>query len=124
MIMSARLQLKYLVSNPRNLLITAPAYLRPCFTLRIKRVLKHVKALFTLRSGKKRSFYVEYRIKMPSGEYRWLADNHTVVFSNGKPECFVGNITDITFRKHAQEELLESFDLQKGYMNLLTSIHS
>lgn len=89
-----------------------------------ERVLKHVKNLFKLRSRKKRSFYVEYRIKMPSKEYRWLADNHTVVFSEGKPECFIGNITDITFRKHAQEELLESFDLQKGYMKLLTSIQN
>jgi len=88
------------------------------------RVAKHVNTLFHLRGRKKKNLYIEYRIKVPSGEYKWLADNHTVVFSNGKPECFIGNISDITFRKHAQEELLESFDLQKGYMNLLTSIQN
>ena len=88
------------------------------------RVAKHVKRLFDLKGRKKKSLYIEYRIKVPSGEYRWLADNHTVVFSKGKPECYIGNITDITFRKNAQEELLESFDLQKGYMNLLTSIQN
>lgn len=88
------------------------------------RVVKHVKMLFDLRGKKNKNLYIEYRIKMPSGEYKWLADNHTVVFYKGRPECYVGNITDITFRKHAQEELLESFDLQKGYMNLLTSIQN
>ena len=88
------------------------------------RVIKHVKMLFGLKGKKNKNLYIEYRIKMPSGEYKWLADNHTVVFSRGKPLCFIGNITDITFRKHAQEELLESFDLQKGYMDLLTSIQN
>ncbi len=89
-----------------------------------KRVVKHVKMLFDLKGRKNKNLYIEYRIKMPSGEYKWLADNHTVVFSKGKPECYIGNITDITFRKHAQEELLESFELQKGYMKLLTSIQN
>lgn len=83
----------------------------------------HLRKIFKAKGKGRKSFYVEYRVKMPEGDYKWIADNHTVVYgSNGKPESVIGNITDITFRKNTQEELLRSFELQKGYLNLLSSV--
>lgn len=83
----------------------------------------HLRKIFKAKGNGRKSFYVEYRVKMPEGDYKWIADNHTIVYgSNGKPESVIGNITDITFRKNTQEELLRSFELQKGYLDLLSSV--
>jgi len=83
----------------------------------------HLRKIFKAKGKGRKSFYVEYRVKMPGDDYIWIADNHTIVYGpNGKPESVIGNITDITFRKNTQEELLRSFELQKGYLNLLSSV--
>jgi len=84
---------------------------------------EHLRKIFKAPGKGRKSFYVEYRVKMPEGDYKWVADNHTIVYGlNGKPESVIGNITDITFRKNTQEELVRSFELQKGYLDLLSSV--
>lgn len=90
-----------------------------------KRIKDHFEKIFRLRGRKKKSFFVEYRILFNKKEYKWVADNHTIVYdSRGIPESLIGNITDVTFRKEAQEQLVKSYELQKGYLELLTSLQN
>jgi PAS domain S-box-containing protein len=85
----------------------------------------HLRKIFKAQGQGKKSFYIEYRLRMPGGEYKWVADNHTIVYGrNKKPESVIGNITDISFRKNAQEELIRSLELQKGYLDLLSSVQN
>ena len=55
-------------------------------------------------------FECEVRLRTKSGEYRWILDRGKVVArdENGKPLRMVGVDVDITERKRADEELLES----------------
>ncbi len=51
----------------------------------------------------------EYRIKLPDGSTRWISGYGTVELDErGKPAFARGVSRDITLRKHAEEELLES----------------
>ncbi|MBZ0201844.1 MAG: PAS domain S-box protein [Ignavibacteria bacterium] len=86
-------------------------------------IIEHNKMISASRGPGKKSFYIEYRIKYGKKDLKWLADNRTVIYdNNGRPESMIGNITDVTYRKNAQEELLKSYELQKGYLGLLTTI--
>lgn len=88
-----------------------------------KRVKEHLRKVFSKRGRGRKSFYIEYRIQNDSNDHKWIADNHTIVYNKqGQPESIIGNITEITFRKNAQEELLKSYELQKGYLELLSSM--
>src|SRR6266487_1084788 len=51
----------------------------------------------------------EYRIRRPDGSTRWMAGHSSVELDErGKPAFARGVSRDITLRKHAEEELLES----------------
>src|SRR5439155_2677692 len=51
----------------------------------------------------------EYRITRPDGSIRWMAGHGSVELDErGKPAFARGVSRDITLRKHAEEELLES----------------
>lgn len=90
-----------------------------------RKIKDHFKKIFKLKGRKKKSFFIEYRILFNETEYRWVADNHTVVYdTKGIPASLVGNISDVTFRKEAQEELVKSYELQKGYLDLLSSVQN
>ncbi len=55
----------------------------------------------------RKPFYVsEYRVKMPSGQYKWLKDKGKIVErdSNGKPVRIAGTVQNITVRKQTEEE--------------------
>ncbi len=59
--------------------------------------------------AQKRHFQVEYRLRTAAGEEKWLWEQGTGVFSpSGELEAIEGFTTDITERKHAEEELAES----------------
>lgn len=58
-----------------------------------------------------KSFYVsEYRIKMPSGQYKWFKDKGKIVErdSSGKPVRIAGTIQDITIQKQAEKEIIQN----------------
>jgi PAS domain S-box-containing protein len=49
---------------------------------------------------------IEYRLRTKSGEYRWFRCSGKAVWDEaGKPLRMAGTITDVTARKHAEEEL-------------------
>ncbi|MCI0716426.1 MAG: PAS domain S-box protein, partial [Chlorobi bacterium] len=88
-------------------------------------VLNHVRQIFSEKGKGKKTFYLEYRLNFKDGNYKWLSDKYTIIYdSSGNPDTLVGNISNITYRKEAQEELRKSHDLQKGYLKLLTSIQN
>lgn len=54
-------------------------------------------------------FYVEYRLRHKSGEYKWFKGTGQALFDkDGNPKRMVGTIMDISYRKRGEEELLES----------------
>jgi PAS domain S-box-containing protein len=49
---------------------------------------------------------LEYRLKMPRGDYRWVSDSHTLINDdNGDPNLLIGRWTDIHERKVSEIEL-------------------
>ena len=60
--------------------------------------------------GREVSYILEYRIKNPSGQYKWLMDKGNVVErdSNGEPTRATGILQDITKRKQAEDALRKS----------------
>jgi PAS domain S-box-containing protein len=60
----------------------------------------------TLTDGSSRN---EYRLRHKDGTYRWVEDNQRLVRdAEGRPAEIVGVWTDITDRKHAEDELHET----------------
>jgi len=54
----------------------------------------------------KTSYLIEYRFRHKDGQYRWLSDLFTIVKdAKGRPLYLVGNVRDITERKHSEEAL-------------------
>ncbi len=72
-----------------------------------KRLVAHLKALRTRSRGpqiEQRPNLVEYRTRNKHGEYRWVAQSSTVVWSeDGRPVAEVGAIRDVTDGKRAEE---------------------
>lgn len=64
----------------------------------------------TLLAGKR--YYREFRLRMKSGEYLWIAGRGMCVQwdADGKPVRFVGTQTDISERRRAQSALQEHLD--------------
>lgn len=62
-------------------------------------------ALSAYLRGATRSFEVEYRMRMPTGEWRWFYDRGVALCDkDGRPYRMAGSIEDITERKNAQTE--------------------
>ncbi|HWA05614.1 MAG TPA: PAS domain S-box protein [Ignavibacteria bacterium] len=83
----------------------------------------HFNKIKTTKGKRKKDLYIEYRFSIAKDKYKWLADNHTVIYDHdGNPDMIIGNISDITPKKHAQDELLASYELQQKYLSQLTAI--
>lgn len=64
-----------------------------------KKIRAHYKLLKFSTGKKKKYFRIEYPFTLKNKQI-WVADDQTVVYGiNGKAECVVGNISDITERK-------------------------
>jgi PAS domain S-box-containing protein len=50
-----------------------------------------------------REFYVEFRVRRPSGEITWIAERGEVVYEGDQPVRMNGTCIDITDRKQAEE---------------------
>ncbi|GMV57723.1 MAG: hypothetical protein AMXMBFR72_08370 [Betaproteobacteria bacterium] len=62
-------------------------------------------ALSAYLRGATRNFEVEYRMRMPSGDWRWFYDRGVALRDDaGRPYRMAGSIEDITERKNAQAE--------------------
>ncbi|MCC7496926.1 MAG: PAS domain S-box protein [Bryobacterales bacterium] len=62
-----------------------------------------------LASADGRPFVMEFRIRRPSGEVRWLSVLGQVrCDSGGQPRRFVGTVLDVTARRHAEDALRNS----------------
>ena len=84
---------------------------------------QHYKSVFTQKGRRKKSFYAEYRFKHGKNSYKWLADNHTIVYDNkGNAKSIIGNISDITRQKNTESELIKSNGIKKKYLDRLTSV--
>jgi PAS domain S-box-containing protein len=65
---------------------------------------------------------IEYRIRHKAGHYLWVEDKQRRVrVAEGRPVEFVGVWTDITERKHAATELLESRRFLRSTLDALSS---
>ncbi|MDP8240055.1 MAG: PAS domain S-box protein [Candidatus Hatepunaea meridiana] len=73
--------------------------------------LQKVKESFQALFVKGKKFEVEYRIKRKDGEWIWLHDVASVVREENDGKYAYGVFTDITERKHAEENLRESEEL-------------
>lgn len=62
-----------------------------------------------INSGKAQPPY-ELQLKKASGETMWVEVNEAPLVKNGKTVAVVGSLTDITDRKHYQQELKESLE--------------
>ena len=62
----------------------------------------------------RRSFQMEYRARCAEGEYRWLLDNGTPLFGDGKFTGYIGSRIDITERKRIEERLRVSEERLKN----------
>ena len=60
--------------------------------------------------NKSKSYVTEYRILCKDGSYKWILDRGKIISrnENGNPLRIVGTSTDITKRKRAEEDLLQS----------------
>ncbi len=82
-----------------------------CWTNRIHpddqaRVLQSLRE--TLES-KGESFHCDYRFLHKEGHYRYVSDRgHIIRDSEGKPLRMIGGMTDLTERRHLEEQLLQS----------------
>lgn len=57
----------------------------------------------------RKPFIVDYRLRTKSGDYRWFhARGQALWDETGEPTRMSGSITDITARKRAEEEIVES----------------
>jgi PAS domain S-box-containing protein len=62
-------------------------------------------ALSAYLRGATRNFEIEYRMRMPSGDWRWFYDRGVALRDDaGRPYRMAGSIEDITERKNAQAE--------------------
>jgi PAS domain S-box-containing protein len=78
-------------------------------------------ALETHLAGLTASYQVEHRLQTKSAEWIWILDRGKVSSRDGKgnPLRMSGTHTDITLRKHAQEELQRFFDLSLDMLCIL-----
>lgn len=90
-----------------------------------KKFRDHFSKVFYDKGKGKKSFTIEYRIKTGSKSYKFIADNHTIVYDKtGAPAALIGNISDITRIKTTEQELGRSFEKQREYLNTLTTIQN
>jgi PAS domain S-box-containing protein len=96
----------------------------PLLSLSDRRLFKdHFRMLRSSKGKIRKNFYVEYRIKDKQKNEKWLSDSHTVIYNkSGSAESIIGNITDISAKKSAQEELIQSYKQQEKYLEQLTAI--
>ncbi|MCC6315099.1 MAG: PAS domain-containing protein, partial [Thermomicrobiales bacterium] len=73
-----------------------------------------------LREGGAAAYEVEYRVRLPDGETRWLRDQGDAVrFAGGKPVRVLGVTMDVTERKRAELALAAERDLLTTLMDHL-----
>lgn len=58
--------------------------------------------------GRQQSFYLEYRLRHKSGEWRWVQEIGVGVFHDDELLFLEGFLSDVTDRKKAERDLLES----------------
>jgi len=86
-------------------------------------VQKHMEHLFNNKGKGTKDFYIEFRMEFRKGDIIWIADSEKVTYDlQGNPDKLYGNLRNITFTKVAQEQLQSSYELEKGYLRLLSSI--
>jgi PAS domain S-box-containing protein len=73
-----------------------------------------------LFKGKSDKYFIDYRIKAKSGEWRWFSDRGTIVkyTADGKPKKISGVVIDITDSKRADAKLKKMASLQNILMNM------
>jgi PAS domain S-box-containing protein len=65
-------------------------------------------AIFHSSFDARSAFRMEYRLRRADGEYRWLLDNGTPLYSEGEFAGFIGSCIDITEQKRIEEQLRAS----------------
>lgn len=69
------------------------------------------------------NYFVEYRLRTKSGEYRWYADRQTVLHdAEGRPVALVGNTRDVMDRKSTEQALQESQDRFEQVLESLNEV--
>lgn len=52
--------------------------------------------------------HLQHRLLLPSGGVRWIESHGRMIYEGGTPVRLLGTVTDITSRKHAENELAEA----------------
>lgn len=65
---------------------------------------------------------LEYRILTKKGDVRWIYEMVTIIVENGEPKTLRGFMMDITDRKHAQVELIQSREQLRKLATRMQSI--
>jgi PAS domain S-box-containing protein len=80
-------------------------------------------ALRTALKGESPRLQCEYRIRLSNDEYRWVEDHAVPVREeSGWAVRLVGAVSDITDRKHAEQELREALEQQTATTEVLKAI--
>ena len=75
----------------------------------VPRIDEAIQACLARRTG---GFEIEYRVINQAGELRWIRSRGKLFpDAHGQPTLFTGSLTDITERKHAEEELRARQDM-------------
>lgn len=78
-----------------------------------------VRAYFRdIANGNGKTFSIDYRVILPSGDVRWLSTRGRVIQVKGKPSRLVGGVTDVTKIKRSESQLRQALKASEQFLSI------